>query len=80
MPKGGWREFSGPESLQRPEADSAPTPRGLQKVRVQRTRAGKGGKLVTAITGLEAPPKPRRASCSNGSRPPPAPAAPSRTG
>ena len=55
MSKGGWREFSGPESLQRPEADSAPTPRGLQKVRVQRTRAGKGGKLVTAITGLEAP-------------------------
>jgi len=24
-------------------------------VRVQRTRAGKGGKLVTTITGLEAP-------------------------
>jgi translation initiation factor 1 len=55
MPKGGWREFSGPDSLQRPEAASPPTPRGLQKVRVQRTRAGKGGKLVTAITGLEAP-------------------------
>jgi translation initiation factor 1 len=26
-----------------------------QRVRVQRTKAGKGGKLVTAITGLEAP-------------------------
>lgn len=55
MAKGGWREFSGPESLQRPEAASPTTPRGLQKVRVQRTRAGKGGKLVTTITGLEAP-------------------------
>jgi translation initiation factor 1 len=55
MPKGGWQEFSGPESLQRPEAAAAPTPRALRKVRVQRTRAGKGGKLVTAITGLEAP-------------------------
>ncbi|KAF0653105.1 translation initiation factor eIF-1/SUI1-like protein [Cyanobium sp. Copco_Reservoir_LC18] len=55
MPKGGWREFSGPDSLQRPEAASATTPRALQKVRVQRTKAGKGGKLVTAITGLEAP-------------------------
>lgn len=55
MPKGGWREFSGPDSLQRPEATSATTPRALQKVRVQRTKAGKGGKLVTAITGLEAP-------------------------
>ncbi|MCP9799018.1 translation initiation factor [Cyanobium sp. Lug-B] len=54
MPKGGWREFSGPDSLQRPEAAPATTPRALQKVRVQRTKAGKGGKLVTAITGLEA--------------------------
>ncbi len=55
MAKGGWREFSGPESLRRPEAASAPAPRGLQTVRVQRTRAGKGGKLVTTITGLETP-------------------------
>ena len=30
-------------------------PRAQQRVRVQRTKAGKGGKLVTAITGLEAP-------------------------
>jgi translation initiation factor 1 len=31
------------------------TPKPQQRVRVQRTRAGKGGKLVTAITGLELP-------------------------
>jgi translation initiation factor 1 len=29
--------------------------RAQQRVRVQRTKAGKGGKLVTTITGLEAP-------------------------
>ncbi|SBO44868.1 translation initiation factor [Cyanobium sp. NIES-981] len=53
--KGGWQEFgslSQPASLERP--DSAPLPKVQQRVRVQRTRAGKGGKLVTAITGLEA--------------------------
>jgi translation initiation factor 1 len=50
--KGGWQEFSGPDSTARPPA-AAPAPaRAQQPVRVQRTRAGKGGKLVTAITGL----------------------------
>ena len=52
--KGGWQEFARPESTARPAA-AATTPRGQQRVRVQRTKAGKGGKLVTAITGLEAP-------------------------
>lgn len=55
MPKGGWQEFSSSESLQRPEPPSAQPPKSLQRVRVQRTKAGKGGKLVTTITGLEAP-------------------------
>jgi translation initiation factor 1 len=58
MAKGGWQEFSRPESLQRAaanHADGGATPRAQQRVRVQRTKAGKGGKLVTAITGLEAP-------------------------
>lgn len=55
MPEGGWREFSGPESRQRPQAPAAAPPRALQKVRVQRTRAGKGGKIVTTITGLQTP-------------------------
>jgi translation initiation factor 1 len=59
MAKGGWQEFSRPESLQRSSGPAdASTPkaqqRAQQRVRVQRTKAGKGGKLVTAITGLEA--------------------------
>ena len=56
MAKGGWQEFSRPESLERSAGPGAPaTPKAQQRVRVQRTKAGKGGKLVTAITGLEAP-------------------------
>ena len=54
--KGGWQEFSSGASLQRPDGPAAaPMPKAQQRVRVQRTKAGKGGKLVTAITGLEAP-------------------------
>ena len=52
--KGGWQEFSRAESTARPAAAAA-VPKPQQRVRVQRTRAGKGGKLVTAITGLEGP-------------------------
>ena len=55
MAKGGWQEFSSADSRQRPEPASVPQARALQKVRVQRSKAGKGGKLVTVITGLEAP-------------------------
>jgi translation initiation factor 1 len=58
--KGGWQEFARPESTARPPAAAAgatpgapATARAQQRVRVQRTKAGKGGKLVTAITGLE---------------------------
>jgi translation initiation factor 1 len=67
MAKGGWQEFSRPESLQRPGAGrggtmgAEPLPRAQQRVRVQRTKAGKGGKLVTAITGLEIAEKEARA-------------------
>jgi translation initiation factor 1 len=54
MGKGGWQEFSRAESLQRPmEGGAAPAPRAQRRVRVQRTKAGKGGKTVTLITGLE---------------------------
>ena len=53
MPKGGWREFSSSESLQRPEPTTAGTPRSQQIVRVQPTRGGKGGKTVTVIRGLQ---------------------------
>ncbi|EDY38887.1 translation initiation factor SUI1 [Cyanobium sp. PCC 7001] len=60
--KGGWQEFgslSRPASLERPP--SAPTPRAQQRVRVQRTKAGKGGKVVTAISGIEAGESERKA-------------------
>ena len=56
MAKGGWQEFSRPESLQRSTGPAAaPTIKAQQRVRVQRTKAGKGGKLVTVITGMQAP-------------------------
>ena len=56
MAKGGWQEFSSAESLKRPEGSGAAAPsKAQQRVRVQRTKAGKGGKLVTAISGLEVP-------------------------
>lgn len=54
MGKGGWQEFSTAASTARPAAaDAAVPPRPQQRVRVQRTKAGKGGKTVTVITGLE---------------------------
>ena len=59
--KGDWQEFGrGPASTARPSFGAsgiagATTPKAQQKVRVQRTKAGKGGKLVTAITGLDIP-------------------------
>jgi translation initiation factor 1 len=56
--KGGWQEFSGPglpAAQQRPAAGAPGVAKAQQRVRVQRTRAGKGGKVVTAITGVEAP-------------------------
>jgi len=56
--KGSWQEFSSSGSFAastaRPAGGTA-TAKAQQKVRVQRTKAGKGGKLVTAITGLEIP-------------------------
>ena len=57
MPKGGWQEFSNTDSLQRPVAPSSdPTPKAEQRVRVQPTRGGKGGKTVTVIRGLDLDP------------------------
>lgn len=54
MGKGGWQEFSTAASTARPQdPTAAASPRPQQRVRVQRTKAGKGGKTVTAITGLE---------------------------
>ncbi|NBS50673.1 MAG: translation initiation factor [Verrucomicrobia bacterium] len=52
--KGPWQEFSSDMgALQRPDIE--PLPKAQQMVRVQRTKAGKGGKLVTLIKGLVAP-------------------------
>ena len=54
--QGGWQEFTSSASLQRPAGPAAAaTPKAQQRVRVQRTKAGKGGKLVTAISGLRPP-------------------------
>ena len=54
MPKGDWQEFSSEHSLNRPDGPtSEPTPKAQQKVRVQPTRGGKGGKTVTVIRGLD---------------------------
>ena len=53
--KGGWQEFPCPESVQRPDGAPPATAKAQQRVRVQRTKAGKGGKTVTMITGLELP-------------------------
>ena len=52
--KGPWQEFSSDMgALQRPDIE--PLPKAQQVLRVQRTKAGKGGKLVTLIKGLTAP-------------------------
>ena len=60
---GRYGQFGGqyvPETLipalaELEQAAAEPTAKAQQRVRVQRTKAGKGGKLVTTITGLEAP-------------------------
>lgn len=51
--RGGWQEFGPSASTERPIPSSSRLPRAQQKVRVQRTKAGKGGKTVTVINGLE---------------------------
>ena len=53
--KRGWQEFTSAEGLARPAPPAAATAKAQQKVRVQRTKAGKGGKQVTVISGLEIP-------------------------
>ena len=57
MKKRGWQEFSSTteSASQRQAADQQALTKhpAQQRVRVQRSRAGKKGKLVTSITGLE---------------------------
>ena len=52
MPKSGWREFNDSFSTLGNEVSQSVQPKGKLQVRVQRIRAGKGGKIVTVITGL----------------------------
>jgi len=61
---GGWQEFGGlsrPAAQQRPTAATPTLPKAQQRVRVQCSKAGRRGKLVTVITGLEAPEAERKA-------------------
>jgi translation initiation factor 1 len=55
--KGDWREFDQPgeTSARRgiPAETASSRPPSLRQVRVQRTRAGRGGRTVTVVTGLE---------------------------
>ncbi len=54
MSKGTWREFDD-FATQAWQDDKRPSQLGKadRKVRVQRTKSGKGGKTVTLITGLD---------------------------
>ena len=55
MPKGSWREFNHSESIARTDFGGVHKSKSDKSVRVRRTRAGKSGKIVTVITGLELP-------------------------
>tara|TARA_Y100001968_G_scaffold121798_1_gene110839 strand:- start:2613 stop:2936 length:324 start_codon:yes stop_codon:yes gene_type:complete len=53
MSKGGWSEFIDPiKTIENDTPNSVP-PKGKRQVRLERTRSGKKGKLVTVIRGLE---------------------------
>ena len=53
MPKAGWIEFNDSHSTLGNECFDSDEPKEKRNVRVQRTRTGKGGKLVTVISGLQ---------------------------
>jgi len=53
MSKGGWSEFNDPLKTIGNDAQNSVTPKGKRQVRLERTRSGKKGKLVTVIKGLE---------------------------
>ncbi len=72
MPKGGWREFDG-QSTSRPVQTRSGVSKAELNVRVERLRAGKGGKTVTVIKGLQLQPvearvllKSLKAHCGTG--------------
>ena len=53
MSKGGWSEFNDPLKRIENDIQNSDTPKGKRQVRLERTRIGKRGKLVTVIKGLE---------------------------
>ena len=53
MSKGGWSEFNDPLKRIENDTQNSVTPKGKRQVRLERTRSGKKGKLVTVIKGLE---------------------------
>ena len=53
MSKGGWSEFTDPLKTIENDNQNSVTPKGKRQVRLERTRIGKKGKLVTVIRGLE---------------------------
>ncbi len=53
MPKGSWREFDEDKASSQNFNNLSVIPKLDRKVRVQRVKAGKGGKTVTLIRGLE---------------------------
>ena len=53
MSKGGWSEFNDPIKTIGNDTQNSVPPKGKRQVRIERTRSGKKGKLVTVIKGLE---------------------------
>ena len=53
MSKCGWSEFNDPLKTIGSNTQNSVTPKGKRQVRLERTRSGKKGKLVTVIKGLE---------------------------
>ncbi len=53
MSKGGWSEFNDPIKTIENDAQNSVVPKGNRQVRLEKTRSGRKGKLVTVIKGLE---------------------------
>ena len=53
MNKGGWREFNDPKTTIGNDTQNSLTPKGKRQVKLEKTRSGKKGKLVTLVRGLE---------------------------
>ena len=53
MSKGGWSEFNDPIKTIENDIQKSVPPKVNRQVRLERTRSGKKGKLVTVIKGLE---------------------------